>query len=723
MKITKYFLSMAAAVGMIAGCQKAEIVKIAAPEDVKAPVLEALQGPIEITPTNMGLEKVTFSWSAADYGVATQVNYSLEAATAAAPAASVTITSGLTTTTVELTYDVLNQILFNDLKLADGVAEDVVFKIGAKLGEYEKIYSNAITVSCKVTAAEKVYPKLTVAGSYAYNNWSPGKGQYVYDFAGTDTQYSGVIDFGEDVSALQFKFVGESWGNNEFSVPSGEAQAAEAAELPLVAGGGDNISAYTTHRFYSLTLDKAAPKVIKNFSFNQIGVIGSFNGWADDVVMQFNTEKQRFYADVEFAEDGQFKLRADADWSVNWGADAFGMTVSNGDGNLEAAAGKYRIYANMNNPEGMTIELVPGMYGKDEPVGGTTTPDPAPEPEPYKGWGIIGGFNGWGGDLAMTSDGTYYVVKGAELEGELKFRKDADWGVNFGYAEGASFEANAEIALAQDGGNINVPAGTYDVYLDAENAKAWFITDGSYPGGGAAPVEAEWGLIGSLAACNNWSNNVKLYVEGDYSVARGVAFAAGDQFKFRKGEAWGVELTYEGQITIDAKLDLIDGTGGKQNSSIADAGTYDVYLANDLSAFYVMTPGKTPASAGEAEKVYTDPSAESFVVGFSGSALGWDDPSFEANDRAAFVSKNVTDATSFAGTYEFKLDSVSIAENDEFKVRINGQWIGVGGATVEGLAVTGADNFVAGEAGTYAAVITFAWDGSTHSDVKVVFSK
>ena len=80
MKITKYFLSMAAAVGMIAGCQKPEMIQIAAPEDVKAPVLEAVAGPIEITPTNMGLEKVTFSWSAADYGVPTQVNYSLEAA-------------------------------------------------------------------------------------------------------------------------------------------------------------------------------------------------------------------------------------------------------------------------------------------------------------------------------------------------------------------------------------------------------------------------------------------------------------------------------------------------------------------------------------------------------------------------------------------------------------------------------------------------------------------
>ena len=724
MKITKYFLSMAAAVGMIAGCQKPEMIQIAAPEDVKAPVLEALAGPIEITPTNMALEKVTFSWSAADYGVPTQINYSLEAARAAAPETVVTITSGLTATTAEVTYDVLNQILFNDLKLADGVAEDVTFKIGAKLGEYEKIYSNVITVSCKVTAAEKVYPKLTVAGSYAYNNWSPGKGQFVFDFEGTDTKYSGVIDFGEDVSALQFKFVGTAWGNNEFSVPSGEAQTPEAAELPLVAGGGDNIAAYTTHRYYSLTLDKSAPKVIKNFSFNQIGVIGSFNGWAADVVMQFNPEKQRFYADVEFTEDGQFKLRADADWAVNWGADAFGMTVSNSDGNLETKAGKYRIYANMNNPAGMTIELVAGMYGKDEPVGGGTTEPEPPVDEPVQlvGWGLVGAFTGWadGADVMLASDGTYLVAKGVELEGELKFRKDGAWGTNFGYAEGAVFEANAEIALAQDGANIVVPAGTYDVYLDDANAKAWFITDGSYPGGGAAPVESEWGLIGSLAACNSWANNIKLYEAGEYYAAKGVTFADGDQFKFRKGESWGTEVVYEGIVTPDAEYACAAGGG---NSTISAGGVYDVYLAKSLDKFYVMTQGKTPADAGQAEVVYIDPSAESFVVGFSGSVLGWDDPSFDQNDRATLVNKTVADQTTFAGTYEFALEGLSIAVGDEFKIRINGQWIGVGGAAVEGLAVSGSDNFVADEAGTYKVTITFAWDGNAHSDVKAVFSK
>ena len=725
MKITKYFLSMAAAAAMVAGCYKPEMNQIAAPEDVVAPVLEAVEGPIEITPSNMVDGVVAFTWSAADYGVPTQINYSLEAATAAAPDSKVTITSGITTTSAEVDYETLNAILFNDLKLADGVAEDVNFCIGVKIGEYAKIYSNVVTVSCKVTAAEKTYPTLTVAGSYAYNNWTPGKGQFVFDFDGTDTKYSGVIDFGEDVSALQFKFVGAAWGQNEFSVPSGEAQAPEAAELPLVAGGGDNIAAYTTHRYYSLTLDKTTPKVIKNFSFNSLGVIGdaTSTGWDADTDMQFNADKQRFYVDITLI-DGTIKFRVDDAWTLDWGG-ADGL-LEKGGANIAVTAGDYRIYVNLNDPAKPTYELNAKMYGKDEPTSGTTTPEPEPEPTPtVQGWGLVGEYNSWGGtpDIMLASDGTYLVAKGVELSGQVKFRKDGGWDVNFGApgdVEPVEIAVNTELELAAGGKNFTIAAGTYDVYLDDANAKAWFINDGSYPGGGAALEMSEWGLIGSLAACNNWSANIPLYVSGDYAVAKGVVFAAGDQFKFRKGETWGTELVYEGTVSADSEYACKAGSG---NSTIAEAGTYDVYLALTLDKFYVMTPGKTPADAGEAVVTYIDPSAEAFVVGFSGSAIGWDDPSFDQGDRASFVSKNVTDAATFAGTYEFKLEGLAVAANDELKVRINGQWIGVGGAAVEGLTVTGTDNFIAGEAGTYNVVITFAWDGSTHSDVKVVFSK
>ncbi len=715
---------MAAAAAMVAGCYKPEMNQIAAPEDVVAPVLEAVEGPIEITPSNMVDGVVAFTWSAADYGVPTQINYSLEAATAAAPDAKVTITSGITTTSAEVDYETLNAILYNDLGLADGVAEDVNFSIGVKVGEYAKIYSNAVTVSCKVTAAEKTYPTLTVAGSYAYNNWTPGKGQFVFDFDGTDTKYSGVIDFGEDVSALQFKFVGSKWGENEFSVPSGEAQAAEAAELPLVAGGGDNISAYTTHRYYSLTLDKGTPKVIKNFSFSSLGVIGDATptGWDADTDMQFNADKQRFYVDITLI-DGTIKFRADDAWDVNWGG-SDGVLASGAD-NIPVTAGDYRIYVNLNDPANPTYELNAKMYGKDEPTSGTTTPEPEPEPTPtVQGWGLVGEYNSWGGtpDVMLASDGTYLVAKGVELSGQVKFRKDGGWDVNFGApgdVEPVEIAVNTELELVAGGKNFTIAAGTYDVYLDDANAKAWFINDGSYPGGGAALEMSEWGLIGSLAACNNWSANIPLYVSGDYAVAKGVAFAAGDQFKFRKGETWGTEVVYEGTVTPDAEYACKAGSG---NSTIAEAGTYDVYLALTLDKFYVMTPGKTPADAGEAVVTYIDASA--VVVGFSGKFAGvekWTDP---ADDRlATFVSKNVTDAATYSGTYTYEVASLAIAENDAFKVRINGKWIGVGEAAVEGLTVTGTGDFIAGEAGTYKVVITFAWDGLTHSDVKVVFSK
>ena len=617
MKITKYFLSMAAALGMIAGCQMTDMVQIAAPEDVVAPVLEAVEGPIEITPSNMVDGKVAFTWSLADFGVMTQVNYSLEAATAANPDTKVTITSGITANaealeagkiSTEIAYEALNAILFNDLKLNDGVAEEVLFTIASKVGEYAPVYSNSVAVSCKVTAAEKQYPMLTVAGSYAYNNWTPGKGQFVFDFEGTDAKYSGVIDFGEDVSALQFKFVGSKWGENEFSVPEGETQAPEAAELPIVAGGGDNIAAYTTHRFYSLTLDKATPKLIKNFSFNQIGVIGSFNGWAADVVMNFNAEKQRFYADVEFAEDGQFKLRADADWALNWGAEAFGMTVSNGDGNLEAKAGSYRIYANMNNPAAMPIELNAGMYGKEEPVGGTTTPDtPEPEPTPVLGWGLVGEYNGWGAeaDVMLTSDGTFLAAKGVALSGQVKFRKDGGWDVNFGApgdVEPVEIAVNTELELVAGGKNFTIAEGTYDVYLDEANAKAWFINDGSYPGGGAAPEASEWGIVGDV---NNWGNtpgvtDVVMYTtptEGLF-VAKNAEMPDG-AFKIRANNEWNDAANYgtetAGNVAVDHVYNVIS-SGGSCNMTLA-AGTYDIWFDLNAKKVYIMTPGKDISAA------------------------------------------------------------------------------------------------------------------------------
>ena len=716
MKITKYLTLLAAAVGMTAACQQEEMV-VFNPDNVIAPVLHAVED-IVVTVDNKS-ENVTFSWDAADFGVKSQVFYSLDMSKGDK---SVNLFTGVSGNSMNVSYENINNKAFNDLSIPSGEAGEVVFTLSAKLNVGASYAAAPVTAMVTPTAAEKVYPKVWVIGNYC--GWAHDKSLFLWNFDEDDDKFMGIVDFGAgDEKAGGFKLTPEGNWNAEFG-GTGTADE-DPASIPVVTSGGSDIKNFTAKRYYHFTLSKSALTLTKNFSFDQVGIIGLNGDWENDIVMEYSANKQRFYADIDVAAATEMKFRMDADWGVNFGGDIKAMT--NGGGNIPVEPGQYRVYFDMNNLGAITCVFDTKMYGQEESAG-TVTPEPEPEVPAVLGWGLVGEYNSWGGtpDIMLASDGKYLVAKGVELSGQIKFRKDADWAVNFGApgdVEPVEVAVNTELELVAGGKNFTIAAGTYDVYLDEANAKAWFITDGSYPGGGAAPVASEWGLIGSLAACNNWGVNVPLYVDGDYSVAKGVVFAAGDQFKFRKGETWGTELTYEGQITVDAKLDLIDGTGGKQNSSIADGGTYDVYLANDLSAFYVMTPGKTPADAGAAQKVYTDPSAESFVVGFSGSAIGWDDPAFDTNDRASFVSKNVTDEKTFAGTYEFKLEGLSVAAADEFKIRINGQWIGVGGAEVEGIAVSGTDNFIADEAGTYNVTITFAWDGGAQSDVKAVFTK
>ena len=681
MKITKYFLSMAAAVGMIAGCQKPEMVQMAAPEDVVAPVLEAVEGPIEITPSNMVDGVVAFTWSAADYGVQTQVNYSLEAATAAAPDAKVTITSGMTATSTEVDYETLNAILFNDLGLADGVAEDVNFYIGAKVGEYEKIYSNAVTVSCKVTAAEKQYPKLWVVGSY--NGWAhDASNQFLFDFAGTDTVYQGMIDFSainEDHSANEFKITGGAWGTDEHSMNG--AHDPESKTIALVAGGGDNINVYQAKRFYHLTFDRALT-LTADVSFDQIGVIGDFNGWGADVVMNFNASKQRFYADVEFPADGGFKFRLDGGWDVSYGSTGSGV-LDSGD-NIPVKAGNYRVYLNMNNFAEMTYTLDAKMYGKDEPTSGTTTPEPEPEPTPtVQGWGLVGEYNSWGGtpDVMLASDGTYLVAKGVELSGQVKFRKDGGWDVNFGApgeVEPVEVAVNTELELVAGGKNFTIAAGTYDVYLDDANAKAWFINDGSYPGGDVAPEASEWGVVGVV---NGWNApDVTMYktaTEGLF-VAYNVAMPDGG-FKIRANGEWNDAANYgfeaAGTAAVNHAYKLICGGGSKDITLVA--GNYDIWFDLTNSMVYVMAPG-TPISEAEGGIIEApDPSAQNwYLVGnFNGWATG--DANYQFTKEGDwYVFKGFTadgQGVKFnAGSWDENRGGTFVAANEAIAVAHNG---------------------------------------------------
>lgn len=674
-----------------------------------------------IITANNQTSKVTFTWDAADFGVKTQVDYSVEVALGDGP--KKVIVSGITKTEASNTYEAINQVLFNGLGLKENELTDVNFYVGATVGAAQTLYSEPVVVKASVTAAEKQYPKIYVVGEF--NGWKHDKASFLFDFIGDDAMYQGLIDFGKaERKDGGFKITPKNNWEAEWGMDAD--QEAEADETVLLTSGGGNINIYQLYRFYHFSLDKATGTLTKNKVFNTVGMIGTaVGGWDADIDMEFDATTQKFWADVTLTA-GELKFRADDDWAINWGVATEGkeMTkgVLDGDKNITVPAGNYRVYLNLNNLAEPSFVLDADKYGAEVEV----TPG-APElsgqtktlyfiPGSWAGEGITYAAWIWPTD----GNGSWYDVTDEDGDGVYEVTFPVEYtNIIFASMKGETSWDNkvnqtADLKVPTDGKNI------YDVA-----SSAW-VSAGETPDTPEVPegaVPSEWGLIGSFAVCNSWSTNITLYVDGDYSVAKGVVFASGDQFKFRKGTSWGVELTYQGVVSVDAKMELEDGAGGKQNSSINVAGTYDVFLANDLSAFYVMTPGKTPADAGAAQKQYIDPSASTFVVGMSGTAIGWDDPSFSGNDRATFVSKTVTNETTFAGTYEFKLEGFNVNSGDEFKVRINGQWIGVGGATVEGLQVGGTDNFVSNEAGTYTVTISFEWDGSTHSSVKAVFAK
>lgn len=585
MKITKYFMMLAAAAGLAAACQPDEIVTFN-PEDVTAPVLHAVSD-IEITVDNKDTGAAEFTWNAADFGVKSQVYYSLNMS---ANDVTVSLFSGVSGSSYSVSYDALNNKAFNDLGIASGEAGEVTFTLGASLAAGATYWSEPVSAKVTPTSAEKVYPKLWVVGSY--NGWAhDASNQFLYNFAEDDVTYQGVIDFGEDHSANEFKITGGAWGTDEHSATG--AQTEEGSSVALVAGGGDNITAWKAKRYYHLTFNRTALTISKDLSFDQVGIIGLNGDWENDIVMTFHAAKQRFYADIDVASDTEMKFRMDGGWDVNYGGDV--KALSSGGDNIKVSAGKYRVYFNLNNLSAITCTFDEKAYGTEESAG-TTEPDVPVEPTPStSGWALIGDFNGWGGDLAMTQNGVIWSVANVELKAGqgFKLRKDAGWDVNRGATgdvEPFEVTVGEAIEVVNNGKNLTVPAdGAYDIYYDEGNEKVYVLATGS-----AVPeFDPTWFVVGNF---NGWTVGdvaYKMSKKGDWYVFEGFV-SDGQGFKLNAG-SWDNNRGATGDVepyavTLGAAVEVVHN--GK-NLSVAE-GTYDIYMNAATDKMFVVTPGETP---------------------------------------------------------------------------------------------------------------------------------
>lgn len=178
-----------------------------------------------------------------------------------------------------------------------------------------------------------------------------------------------------------------------------------------------------------------------NTSYPVLYMPGAYQSWQPANASQLASPNSdgKFQGFLYLKDAGGFKFTVNPDWSVNYGDNGADGTLEANGANIEAQAGFYLVEVDIN---ANTYKLTP------------TT------------WGLIGSATAdqWNSDQNMSYDEAEgaWTIMVALNAGEVKFRANDDWGINYG-------DSGADGLLERDGANIAIPGpGTYTIklYLD-----------------------------------------------------------------------------------------------------------------------------------------------------------------------------------------------------------------------------------------------------------------
>ena len=239
-----------------------------------------------------------------------------------------------------------------------------------------------------------------------------------------------------------------------------------------VPGVGDDKAYYVINDWASgewMTYEDATTEPVAIW-----GIAGNFNGWnASDANYHMTYDNDGWYeiTGVKLLATDEFKFVTNNSWDNSLGGlitaeNGTEYSVSNTNDNLKVKQdGVYKIRLNPN-----TKKFSATRTG-NIPVNAEGN------------WYLVGAFQGW--DAAdktykMLTEGEWFVYRNFTLDAayEVKLLENNSWDINRG---GTWSSINTAISVSQNGANILVPKGTYDVYMNANNTKVWFMEPGSVP--------------------------------------------------------------------------------------------------------------------------------------------------------------------------------------------------------------------------------------------------
>lgn len=548
-KIIKGGLGLLAAAFLAAGCvdQRAPMA-IYDPANTTAPTLSDIAA-VSLSPDG---EDIVIDFGKADYGISCAVRYTLYASVTSdfekAEVMAATISDGKAT----MTQKSLNSYILNEGGVPDQECT-VYFRLHSDMSndqntaisntELSSNIASGVFVPYDMLVSDKdTYKYIYVIGTYCNWGFTDPTIQFLFNYTKDGNTYSGIIDFG-DKAADGFKLTGAAdWNNGNWGLnKEAAAPGAEASSISLIDDGGSGDIKCYSDRFYMFTFDKSNLTLTKEFSFNQMGLIGLNGDWNNDVVMDYNPGYNRFYADVVAEQSTAFKFRLNGGWDTNWGDNGKGLEKGGND--IPLAAGQYRIYFDVNK---MEYQISASMYGQPEPG----LPEKAPEPVKPTAWSLAGNFNSWNAadeayDLSNLVGDTWVVRSVSLAEGdEFKIIAGHDWAnENYGGPEANSestidasnpygvYKPELGVKFELKGTNIQIPeTGEYDITLDYA-AKTLVVEK---------HVKA-FSLIGMING-DSWKLDVLMSQNGNVWTSPTVSIEGG--FKIRYNYSWADEDCY-----------------------------------------------------------------------------------------------------------------------------------------------------------------------------------
>lgn len=249
---------------------------------------------------------------------------------------------------------------------------------------------------------------------------------------------------------------------------------------------------------------------------------------------------------------------------------------------------------------------------KEEKV--TLTFENVPESQPNK-WGIVGSFNGWGGQPDYYMDpvegnDNLFVAKNfiADSAESYKVRFNNTWGQDRGMAGNDPLRANTWTRAGVNNFSI-AAAGTYDIYFDLYENYIYIMEAGkSYE----KATEADPLMVGDyawdldLVRGEKTSEMTAAFIEGGkWIVAKSCLLNAGDTFRlhaFQKGDDGKIKSEYfytvkhaeTEVVALAAGESVVLKRDGSAALEVAETGAYDIYFDFAKQTLWLMLTGETP---------------------------------------------------------------------------------------------------------------------------------